>query len=211
MKQMMDFLTNYGGQLLLKTWEHLYISALSVALGIIVAIPLGALLSRGRKVSDVVMRIVGFLQTVPSLALLSLMIPVFGIGKAPAIAALFLYSLLPILRNTYAGLTNVDVLYADVAKGMGMSSIQSLIQVELPLALSVIMAGIRISCVYVISWTTLAAYIGGGGLGDFIFQGLTLYRTDLLLMGTIPVTLLALIIDFLLKKLEQAMDKRVRG
>ncbi|WP_146623327.1 ABC transporter permease [Enterococcus florum] len=208
---MMDFLTNYGGQLLLKTWEHLYISALSVALGIIVAIPLGALLSRGRKVSDVVMRIVGFLQTVPSLALLSLMIPVFGIGKAPAIAALFLYSLLPILRNTYAGLTNVDVLYADVAKGMGMSSIQSLIQVELPLALSVIMAGIRISCVYVISWTTLAAYIGGGGLGDFIFQGLTLYRTDLLLMGTIPVTLLALIIDFLLKKLEQAMDKRVRG
>lgn len=208
---MSRFFDEYGQQLLLKTGEHLYISAIAVLLGIFVAVPLGVLLSKERKISGPIMSLVGFLQTLPSLALLSLMVPIFGIGKAPAIAALFLYSLLPILRNTFAGLTNVDPLYLDVAKGMGMSSFQSLLQVELPLALGVIMAGIRISSVYVISWTTLAAYIGGGGLGDFIFNGLTLYRTDLLLMGTIPVTMLALLIDFLLKKAEQRLYKRMKG
>lgn len=130
------------------------------------------------------------------------MIPFFGIGKIPAVIALFLYSLLPILRNTYVGIKSVDATYLDAAKGMGMSQMQRLVQIELPLAMGVIMAGIRVSTVYVISWTTLASYIGAGGLGDFIFNGLNLYRMDLVLMGTIPITLLALLSDALLKRSE---------
>lgn len=207
----MNFFNIYGKELLFKTWEHLYISIISVTLGILVAIPLGILLYKIGKKSEFVINIIGFFQTIPSIALLSLMIPIFGIGKPPAIAALFFYSLLPILRNTYVGLSTVNPDYIDTAKGMGMSSSQSLRKIELPLSMGVIMAGIRISTIYVISWTTLASYIGGGGLGDFIFNGLTLYRTDLLLMGTIPVTILALAIDYILKKFEQKLVEQAEG
>ncbi|GAB2027789.1 ABC transporter permease [Lactovum odontotermitis] len=199
----MSYFTAYIPQILFKCWEHLYISLISVGLGVIFAVPLGALLAKMRHGSRLIISIVSFLQTIPALALLSLMIPLFGIGKIPAIATLFLYSLLPILRNTYTGIRSVDPIFTDTADGMGMSKFQTLILVELPLSLGVIMAGIRVSTVYVISWATLTAYIGGGGLGDFIFNGLTLYKTDLLLMGTIPVTILALSSDQIFKVLEK--------
>lgn len=207
----MNFFIAYENELLIKTWEHLYISIISVSMGIIVAVPIGILLYKSGKNLEFIINIIGFFQTIPSIALLSLMIPLFGIGKPPSIAALFLYSLLPIVRNTYAGLSSVRSDYLDAAKGMGMSSFQTLTKIELPLAMGVIMAGIRISTVYVISWTTLTSYIGGGGLGDFIFNGLTLYRTDLLLMGTIPVTILALLIDFILKKIEEKLIIQTKG
>lgn len=199
---MSDFWNQYGAEILLKFWEHLYISFSAIILGIMFAIPLGALLTRLKKGSETIIKIVGFFQTIPSLALLSIMLPVFGIGKVPAIVALFLYSLLPILRNTYVGIRSVNATYLDAAKGMGMSGSQRLLQIELPLASSVIISGIKVSAVYVISWTTLAAYVGAGGLGDFIFNGLALYRIDLIMMGTIPVTLLALATDALLKYFE---------
>lgn len=198
----MNFWSEYGNEILLKFWEHFYLSFLAIFLGILVAVPLGALLTRVEKGSETVIKVVGVFQTIPSLALLSIMIPFFGIGKIPAVIALFLYSLLPILRNTYIGIKSVDATYLDAAKGMGMSQMQRLVQIELPLAMGVIMAGIRVSTVYVISWTTLASYIGAGGLGDFIFNGLNLYRMDLVLMGTIPITLLALLSDALLKRSE---------
>ena len=198
----MNFWSEYGNEILLKFWEHFYLSFLAIFLGILVAVTLGALLTRVEKGSETVMKVVGVFQTIPSLALLSIMIPFFGIGKIPAVIALFLYSLLPILRNTYVGIKSVDATYLDAAKGMGMSQMQRLVQIELPLAMGVIMAGIRVSTVYVISWTTLASYIGAGGLGDFIFNGLNLYRMDLVLMGTIPITLLALLSDALLKRSE---------
>ncbi|MBV6373244.1 ABC transporter permease [Enterococcus casseliflavus] len=207
----MDFFTTYGKELLFKTWEHLYISITSVILGILVAIPLGILLYKMGRKSEFFINFIGFFQTIPSIALLSLMIPIFGIGKPPAIAALFLYSLLPILRNTYVGLSTVNPDYIDAGKGMGMSSSQVLGKIELPLSMGIIMAGIRVSTIYIISWTILASYIGGGGLGDFIFNGLTLYRTDLLLMGTIPVTILALTIDYALKKIEQKLVEQAAG
>nr|WP_245249209.1 ABC transporter permease [Vagococcus allomyrinae] len=187
---------------MLKLWEHLYISFSAIILGVIVAIPLGALLTRLKKGAETLINVVGFLQTIPSLALLSLMIPIFGIGKGSAIAALFLYSLLPIVRNTYVGIQGVDPTYLDAAKGMGMSKWHRLLKVELPLSFSVILSGVKQSAVYVISWTTLAAYIGAGGLGDFIFNGLTLYRLDLILMGIIPITLLALLTDGVLRYVE---------
>ncbi|MBM7711004.1 ABC transporter permease [Enterococcus xiangfangensis] len=201
----MDFLSEYGTEILLKFWEHFYLSFLAIFLGIVVAVPLGALLTRLKRGSETIIKVVGIFQTVPSLALLSIMIPFFGIGKIPAVIALFLYSLLPILRNTYTGIKSVDTIYLDAAKGMGMSQIQRLLQIELPLAMGIIMAGIRVSTVYVISWTTLASYIGAGGLGDYIFNGLNLYRMDLVLIGTIPITLLALVSDALLKQLEQKL------
>ena len=128
------------------------------------------------------------------------LISFFGVGKPPAIAALFIYSLLPVLRNTYLGINGVDPELKDAAKGMGMTSFQSLYKVELPLGLPIIMAGIRLSAVYVISWATLASYIGAGGLGDYIFNGLNNYIPEMIVIGTIPVTLLALLVDFLFGK-----------
>lgn len=200
---MIDFLTNNGSQLLLLTWEHLYISGIALALGIFVAVPIGVLLTRYKKVASAFISAITVLQTVPSLALLALMIPLFGVGKVPAVVALFLYSLMPILRNTYIGMEGVDKDLIDAAKGMGMTNKQLIFSVELPQAAPVIMAGIRLSGVYVIAWATLASYIGGGGLGDFIFNGLNLYIPELIIGGTIPVTLLALLVDFLLGKVEE--------
>lgn len=142
------------------------------------------------------------LQTIPTLALLALMIPFLGVGKVPAIVALFIYSLLPILRNTYLGMSNVNPDLLDAAKGMGLKRMQIIRQVQLPLAVPVIMAGIRLSTVYVIAWTTLASYIGGGGLGDMIFNGLNLFRPDLIFGGTIPVTILAVIVDLVMARIE---------
>lgn len=199
---MAAFLSQYGSELVMKTWEQLYISAIALGLGVLVAVPIGVTLTRFPKTASVIVGLASMLQTVPSLALLALMIPLFGIGKVPAIVALFIYSLLPILRNTYIGMNDVDPTLKDSARGMGMTTMQSIWQVELPMAMQVIMAGIRLSAVYVIAWATLASYIGAGGLGDFIFNGLNLYQPDLIIGGTIPVTILALIVDFLLGKLE---------
>ncbi|PIO82277.1 choline ABC transporter permease [Loigolactobacillus backii] len=199
---MINFFNQFGSQLVFKTWQHIYISGISLGLGVIVAIPLGVILTRYKRISGFVIGLASVLQTIPAMALLAMMIPIFGIGAKPAIVALFIYSLLPILRNTYLGMENVDPTLRDAAKGMGMSNFQSIMRVELPLAAPVIMAGVRLSATYVIAWTALASYIGAGGLGDFIFNGLNLYRSDLILGGSIPVIILALIVDFLLGRLE---------
>lgn len=203
---MMDFLTTNGSELLNKTAEHFYISALALMLGVIVAVPLGIALTHFKRYSDFIIRFVSILQTIPSLALLALMIPLFGIGKLPAIMALFIYSLLPILRNTFIGISNVDSNVVDSAKGMGMAENQVILKVKLPLAAPVIMSGIRLAGVYVIAWATLASYIGAGGLGDYIFNGLNVYDQEMIIWGTIPVTLLALMADFFLGKLEKAVS-----
>lgn len=205
---MINFLNQYGADILSKTGQHIYISAVALALGIIVAVSLGMLLTRAPKISGAVIGLASVMQTIPALALLAIMIPIFGIGSTPAIVALFIYSLLPILRNTYLGLTSVDPALIDAAKGMGMNSFQRMWKVELQLALPVIMAGVRLSATYVIAWTALASYIGAGGLGDLIFNGLNLYRSDLILGGSIPVIILALVADFLLGKLEAKLTPK---
>ena len=207
---MIAFFQEFGGQLLFKTWQHIYISAIALFLGVIVAIPLGVLLTRYKKIAGFTIGLASVLQTVPAMALLAMMIPLFGIGALPAIVALFIYSLLPILRNTYLGMENVDPTLRDAAKGMGMSNLQSILQVELRMAAPVIMAGVRLSATYVIAWTALASYIGAGGLGDFIFNGLNLYRPDLIFGGSIPVIILALIVDFLLGRLELLLTPRTK-
>ncbi len=206
MKTIIDFLANNGGQLMELIGEHIYISLLSLVIGTLIAVPLGILLTRiPKRIADIIIAIVSVLQTLPSLALLALMIPLFGIGTKPAIVALIIYSLLPILRNTYTGIDGVEPDLVDAAKGMGMTDWQLLTKVELPQAAPVIMAGIRLSATYVISWATLASYIGAGGLGDFIFTGMNLYQPDLIIAGTIPVIILALITDFSLRAVENKL------
>lgn len=200
---MQEFIASQGSEVIRLLWEHIYMSLISLGLGVIVAVPLGILLSQVPKVANVVISVVSVLQTIPTLALLALMIPFLGVGKVPAIVALFIYSLLPILRNTYLGMSNVNPDLLDAAKGMGLKRMQVIRQVQLPLAVPVIMAGIRLSTVYVIAWTTLASYIGGGGLGDMIFNGLNLFRPDLILGGTIPVTILAVIVDLVMARIEE--------
>ncbi|VTS17627.1 osmoprotectant ABC transporter [Streptococcus porcinus] len=207
---MVDFLTQYGGRLLFKTWEQTYISALALLFGILLAVPLGTALTRFPRLAKIIIALTSMLQTIPSLALLAMMIPLFGVGKTPAIIALFIYSLLPILRNTYVGLNNVDPNLKDSAEGMGMFPIQSIFLVELPLAMPVIMAGVRLSAIYVIAWATLASYIGAGGLGDLIFSGLNLFQPELIIGGTIPVILLSLLADFLLGLLERKLIPKQR-
>ncbi|OTN88233.1 glycine betaine/carnitine/choline ABC transporter permease [Enterococcus sp. 7E2_DIV0204] len=209
---MNQFLLERGNELVTKIGEHIFISGIALLLGILFAVPIGILLTRTKRTAAIVIGLTSALQTVPSLALLALMIPIFGVGKIPAIIALFIYSLLPILRNTYIGIREVSSDYKDAAKGMGMTNVQSIFMVELPIAMPTIMAGIRLAAVYVIAWATLASYIGAGGLGDFIFSGLNNYQPDLIFAGTIPVTILALAADLLLGLLEKKLTpKALRG
>ena len=199
----MSYLIDNGGILVNKTFEHLYISVVALLLAMIVAIPLGILLSKREKLSKISLTVAGILQTIPTLAILALMIPLFGVGKTTAIIALFIYVLLPILNNTIVGVQNIDSNVKEAGRSMGMTNFQLMKDVELPLALPMILSGIRLSSVYVISWAALASYVGAGGLGDLIFNGLALYEPMMIIGGTILVTVLALIVDLILAQIEK--------
>ncbi len=175
--------------------QHLGLTFASILLAVIIGVPLGILIARKRRVSSSVLGIAGVLQTIPSIALLGFMIPVFGIGATPAIVALLIYALLPIIRNTYTGITEVDDTVKEAAKAMGMNRRQLLLKVELPLAMPVIIAGIRTAAVINVGVATLASFIGAGGLGEFIFGGISLNNTNMILAGAIPAALLAVILD----------------
>ena len=200
---MKAFLEQYGGQLISKTVEHFYISIIALLIAIVVAVPIGILLSKLKRTSNIVLTIAGVLQTIPTLAVLAVMIPIFGVGKMPAIVALFLYVFLPILNNTVIGVQNIDKNIKKAGTSMGMTRFQLMKDVELPLALPLILGGIRLSSVYVISWATLASYVGAGGLGDFVFNGLNLYDPMMIVSAAILVTLLALVVDFVLSRIEK--------
>ncbi|MNV72472.1 Glycine betaine/carnitine/choline transport system permease protein OpuCB [compost metagenome] len=176
---------------------------LSMLFAIIVGIALGIMITRVKPLKGITLGAAGILQTIPSLAMLGFMIPLFGIGMKTAVVALFLYSLLPIIRNTYTGITDVDPSIVEAARGMGMKSWQILFRVQLPLALSVIMAGIRTAAVINVGTATLAAFIGAGGLGEFIFLGIQRNIEALTLLGAIPAAILALVLDYLLGLLER--------
>ncbi|MEW4024167.1 ABC transporter permease [Bacillus siamensis] len=208
MNEMIKFLQTNGGELLYKTWEHLYISIIAVILGILVAVPLGVGLTRMKKGAGAVIGAVNIVQTLPSLAILAFFIPLLGVGKLPAIVALFFYSVLPILRNTYTGIQGVNKNLLESGKGIGMTVWEQIRLVELPLAVPVIMAGIRTSTIYLIGWATLASFIGGGGLGDYIFIGLNLYQPEYIIGGAVPVTILAIIIDYLLAATERKVTPK---
>ena len=200
---MMDFLSSNGTDLLYKTWEHLYISIISLGIGIIIAVPVGMAIANTKRLAGWILTLAGVLQTVPTLAVLALMIPLFGIGRVPAIIALSAYILLPILNNTIIGVRNIDPDLRDAAKSMGMTKGQVIKSLEIPLATPLILSGIRLSSVYVISWATLASYIGAGGLGDYIFNGLNTYQPELIISATVMVTVIALLADYCLALAEK--------
>jgi osmoprotectant transport system permease protein len=199
-------LQNRWPEIMIGTWEHIQLTLVALFIGNLIALPLGILLTRKRKLADAVIGITSVFQTIPSLALLGFMIPFFGIGFGPAIVALSIYALLPILRNTYTGILGVNQAVVDAGTGMGMTSRQVLFMIEIPLALPIIMAGIRTATVMVIGVATLAALVGAGGLGDIIFRGIAMARQDLILAGAIPAALLSILFDYILKRIEIAVQ-----
>ncbi|KSU84120.1 osmoprotectant transport system permease protein [Fictibacillus enclensis] len=186
--------------------QHLFLSLVSIIIAAVIAIPLGIFISRRARVAEPVIGVTAIFQTIPSLALFGFLLPLFGIGSTTAIIALTVYALLPILRNTYAGITGVDQSAVEAGRGMGMTKNQILRMIELPLAMPIIMAGLRTATVLTIGVATLAAFIGAGGLGDLIYRGLSTTRNELVLAGAIPAALLALVIDYLLKRIEIASN-----
>ncbi len=185
------------------TGRHVLLVLASLAAGIAIAVPLGLALERRRRIAEGVIRGVGLLQTIPSIALLAFMIPLLGIGVIPALVALFLYSLYPILRNTYVGVRDAAPDAVGAATALGMTPAQVLRHVRLPLAAPVIMAGIRTAAVIGVGTATLAAFIGAGGLGDPIAAGLALSDTRMILSGALPAAVLALVVDWGLGKVER--------
>lgn len=182
--------------------QHLQLTGIAVSLAILVGVPLGIAITRIKVLSDPILGIASIFQTIPSIALFGVLIPFMGIGIKPAIVVLFLYALLPIIKNTYTGIKGVSPFMIDAGLGMGMTSVQVLRMVELPQSLPVIMAGVRIATVINIGTTTIAAYIGAGGLGQLIFTGIQLVRNDMIIAGAVPAALLALTADRLLGYVE---------
>jgi osmoprotectant transport system permease protein len=193
------------GYLLELTERHLLLVVLSLGAALLVAVPAGLALARTPTHAESVIRAVGVLQTLPGIALLAFMLPILGIGFWPALVALFLYSLYPILRNTYTGVRDADPSAVDAAQALGMTPSQVLGYVRLPLAMPVIMAGIRTAAVIDVGTATLAAFIGAGGLGEPIVAGLALSDTRMILSGAIPAALLALVVDSLLALVERRL------
>ncbi|NCD68652.1 ABC transporter permease/substrate-binding protein [Mucilaginibacter agri] len=205
-----EFMQQQSDKLLTQTMEHIGLTFIALLLAIIVGLPLGIFIARKQKLSGIVLGIAGVLQTIPSIALLGFMIPVLGIGPKPAIAALLIYALLPVIRNTFTGITGVDATIKEAAQAMGMSKGQILARVELPLAMPVILAGIRTAAVINVGVATLASLIAAGGLGEFIFGGISLNNTNMILAGAIPAALLAIIFDFLLSLLQKLNAKKLK-
>lgn len=196
MTDFFHFIISHQDELYRQTYQHVWLTLVALAIALIIGLPLGIFLTRYKKVSGSILGAVGVIQTIPSLALLGFLLPVFGIGAIPAIIALFLYALLPIVRNTFSGIDGVDESVIEAAKGMGMSDFQILNHVELPLAAPVIFAGIRTATVINVGIATLCALIGSGGLGEFIFRGIALNNMTMLMAGAVPAALLALFFDF---------------
>jgi osmoprotectant transport system permease protein len=204
----LSFFSQHSGEILQGTLEHIWLVAATMALAIAIGVPLGILVARRPWLSKPILGGANIAETIPSLALLGFLLPAPWLGDRAdrvAITALTLYALLPIIRNTAAGLTGVDPAVREAARGMGMTSRQILFQVELPLSLSTVLAGIRVATVLTIGVATIAAAVGAGGLGEFIFRGLAMVNNRLILAGAIPAAALALLADFILSVLERRL------
>lgn len=203
---MLDFFISHRSEVLTLTLEHLWLVGISIGIAVAIGVPLGILITRRSRLKAPVLTLSNVIQTIPSLALFGLLLPVAFLGERAdrlAITALTLYALLPIIHNTYQGIKGVDPAIRDAARGMGMTDREILWQVELPLAAPVILAGIRVATVISIGVATIAAAIGAGGLGEFIFRGLAMVDNNVILAGAIPAALLALVADGLIGLLER--------
>ena len=202
------FFLTHRAEILSATLDHLTLVVIAMAFAIAIAVPLGMFIVQHRHLRAIALGIASVFQTIPSLALFGFLIPIpfiGGIGRRTAIVALVLYALLPILRNTYVGLSGVDLAILEAAEAMGMTTTQILLRVRFPLALSIILAGIRTATVITIGVATIAAAIGAGGLGTFIFRGVAMVSDAVILAGAIPAALLAILADLLLSQLERRL------
>jgi len=208
---MTSFFDRYGSQIGRLTFEHVWLTGSAMLFAVAIAVPLGILLTRRERLARPVLAFANIVQTIPSLALFGLLLPVPFLGDRAArlaIVALIGYALLPILRNTYAGIRGIDPSLVDVANALGMTNWQRLLRVELPLAASFILAGIRTSTVTCVGVATIAAAIGAGGLGELIFRGVASVDNGLVLAGAVPAALLALCADGVLGLLEKRLVVR---
>lgn len=188
--------------------QHLVLTGLSVSLAIIIAIPLGIMATKISALEKPILAVANLGQAIPSLVILGLSIPLLGIGFAPALFALFLRAMLPILLNTYVGIKGVDYAMIEAARGMGMKDHQIMLKVEIPLIVPIILAGVRTATVQAVSLATLAAFIGGGGLGDLIQQGIMMVDRSLLLAGAIPTAIMALMADYLIGLIQRLVTPK---
>jgi osmoprotectant transport system permease protein len=204
----LQFFLRHDREILQATLEHVWLVGLTMIFAIAIGVPLGILVTRKPWLSKPILGGANIAETIPSLALFGFLLPVPWLGGRAdrlAITALTLYALLPIIRNTSAGITGVDRAVREAARGMGMTDRQILFQVELPLSFSTMLAGIRIATVLTIGIATIAAAVGAGGLGEFIFRGLAMVNNQLILAGAVPAALLALAADFVLGVLEKRL------
>ena len=207
----MNFLLTHKHEVAMLTGEHLWLVGISMLLAVAAGVPLGILLARKPKLKTIILGSTNIIQTVPSLALFGLLLPLPWLGARAdrlAIFALALYALLPVVRNTYVGITGISEPVREAAVAMGLTSGQLLWQVELPLASPVILAGIRVATVITIGVATIAAAIGAGGLGEFIFRGIAMVDNGVILAGAIPAALMALLADFMLGGIEKLLARR---
>lgn len=193
------------------TLEHLSISFQAIALVIVIGVPVGILISKFPKTAQKVMSLVNFLYTIPVIAMFGLLLPLVGIGQRNAMVALVIYGLLPVIRNTYVGLEEVDKFVIESARGMGSSELELLLHIKLPLAMPVMFAGIRTMIVMTIALTAIATFIGAGGLGSAIYRGVTMNFQEMIFAGSILVALLAVIADSLLEWAERKMVSRTHS
>ena len=214
---MFEYIAIHGMEMWLAFLQHAQIVGIALALAICTGVPIGIAITFNPKAADTVLYVAGIIMTIPSMALFGLMIPILavwdlGIGQVPAIIALVLYSQLPIVRNTYAAIKNIDPAMVDAGRGMGMTGRQIMLKVQLPLALGVIFAGVRVAVVMSIGIAALAAYIGAGGLGTYIFRGIASTHDQMLFAGAFAVSVMAILADLVFGWLEKSlMSKGLTG
>ncbi|MCC5894005.1 MAG: ABC transporter permease/substrate-binding protein [Alkalibacterium sp.] len=208
MTTFIETLQQRSGDLWTALVQHMQLSFISLIIAVLIAVPLGIFLMERKRIAEPIIQVTAIFQTIPSLAILGLLIPLVGIGTVPAVIALIIYALLPILRNTYTGLTGIDPSLNEAADAMGMSRWRKLSKVQLPLALPVIMAGIRTATVLIIGTATVAALIGAGGLGSLILLGIDRGNNNLIILGAVPAALLAILFDQLLRYFQKTSLKK---
>lgn len=207
LRQLFEYYETNGSYVMFEFWRHFLMSIYGVLFASIVAIPLGIYIARHQKLANWVIQLANIIQTIPALAMLAVLMLIMGLGTNTVVLALFLYSLLPILKNTYTGIQNVDSALLESGTAMGMTKFQVLRMIELPLALSVIMAGIRNALVIAIGVAAIGTFIGAGGLGDIIVRGTNATNgTAIILAGALPTALMAIIADLLLGWLERTLN-----
>lgn len=205
LQKFIDLVISRHDELIQELIRHINMTILSLLLSTVVGVLLGIAITRSQRASKIFIGIANVMQSIPSIALLAISVCFLGIGFAPAVLMVFIYAFLPILKNTYTGIKSVSPAYLEVAKGLGLTSFQSLVKIELPIAVPFIMAGVRIAAVSSVGTVTIAAFAGAKGLGWFINLGLNSLNIEMILLGAIPVSVLALVIDFIFHKFEQAI------